>query len=90
MIRTFADCPERVEDLKSRDWVLNSYDWKQGLCPNTCPISLRNSDYSRCYNQNSKSGEDIPACRLGGLTVDDKGWCEAIVASKRCPRGFVR
>ena len=42
-IRTFADCPDRVEDL----WDLDKVEHKT-LDPTRCPLSLRNSDYSEC------------------------------------------
>jgi len=43
LIRTFADCPDRVEDL----WDLNRVEHSM-LDTTRCPLCLRNSDYSEC------------------------------------------
>ncbi len=93
LICTFGDCPDRNEYLKTRDEVLAGSDWKSGLCPNTCPMSLRNSDYSKCKNTTILP-TTLPACKLGGSPVGTCfghiKWCEACVINKKCPRGFVR
>lgn len=94
MIKTFADCKYRQEDLRTRDEVLSGNDWAAGLCPNSCPLSLRNSDYSRCDHPKAPVTAQ-PACRLGGEMVGSglfgsHPFCEALVAAKHCPKHYVR
>lgn len=98
MIKTFADCPYRCEFIKTREEVLYSYDWESGLCPNTCPSSPRNSDYSSCNCSDKDDHLIVPECKHGGTSFSVNGgdedeqevWCEALLAMKKCPMGYVR
>ena len=98
-IYTYWDCPERRERIKTLDEVLEGSDWRSGLCPNTCPLSPRNSDYSECQHPSIIGHEPpkIKACRLGGKEITGHMpfrapifWCEGIIAMGKCPHGYAR
>lgn len=100
MIKTFADCPFRREHILELDEVLKGLDYRRGLCPDRCPVSPRNADYSRCKHPDVKDKryKHCPAFyRLRpDMTPDDYGysidatWCEVNTNIKKCPMGYAR
>jgi hypothetical protein len=79
-----------MEDIRTIDQVLAGVDWQRGLCPDRCPVSPRNADYSFC-NHPDNHGECVRGCRVGvgGLSLYSY-WCEASVVGGVCPLRFTR
>jgi hypothetical protein len=77
LICTFADCPDRVEEL----WDLETVEHSVGgrIDPDKCPLSLRNSDYSDCNFKDEN-----------GSYSRTRFFCEIAVREGDCPRGFRR
>jgi len=95
MINTWINCPYREENIRTRERVIKGVDYQSGLCPERCPMSPRNSDYSNCSHKGIDPFEGVRGCRIG-LPRWDSGvsvfahWCEATVIGGLCPLQFTR
>lgn len=100
MIKTFADCPHRREDIRPIERVLASFDYTHDICPDRCPVSPRNSDYSTCHHPNLEHKEVLhcpsyykahPHLKPGHVSYGiDTRWCEVNTAHRICPMGYAR
>lgn len=95
MIQTYWDCPYRKEDIRTTEQVLASYDYNHGMCPERCPQSPRNSDYSICRAPGVSTGDNpkITGCRLSDGTRAPsvrEEYCEARIRAGICFKGFQR
>lgn len=101
-IATYCDCPYRIERILTYKEVVSGTDYITGLCPNRCPSSPRNADYSICNHPSLP--RDVFAirtpCVIGcrvGVTEEEAmrhpvsiRWCEASVVGGKCPLQFTR
>jgi len=100
MIKTFADCRFRKERIIPIEVVLDSFDYKHNICPDRCPVSPRNSDYSLCQHPNRRRGEVThcpsyyrahPELQEGDISYGiDTRWCEVNTSHRICPMGYAR
>jgi hypothetical protein len=92
LINTYCDCPYRDENIHTLETILHPRsDYSKGLCPDRCPVSPRNADYSLCCYNEFKPHVIVNGCRVGsgGWSIASY-WCEAAVVSGICPLQFTR
>lgn len=93
-ICTFADCPDRGEQIWSIPEVERFNARHGSLCPSRCLTSPRNADYSLCglikkVKYVKGCSDQVAPCDDGSHNVSDK-FCEVRTRAGICPRGFTR
>jgi hypothetical protein len=76
LICTFADCPDRKQDMRKFSEVARGGDYDK-----YCPLSMRCGDFSACKHPDVKIYDDIEW---------NTYFCEVAVREGVCPRGFTR
>jgi hypothetical protein len=96
MIKTFADCPFRKEEIRTLEQILKGWDWNNRMCPDRCPVSPRNADYSICLHPKrvKVAQRHCPAYyrdenHSPNGTINTE-WCEVNTAHRICPMGYAR
>jgi hypothetical protein len=75
LIRTFADCSYRIEDILTPD---DGIYYGKGFCR----LGARNTDYSHCGHPDCPPGKDGEGFQLY--------YCEVACRDGKCPAGFMR